>query len=87
MLKIYLTSVIIYMIIINCTVLLFKDGILEKLKLVKVNTKPSNLFESLGCLFVMAAVPIIRLIILICFIHIGTCSQEDFDRIYGNKLN
>ena len=87
MLKIYLSSVIVFMIIINCTFLFFKDEILKKLKLAKVNTKPSNLFESISCLFVMSAIPIIRLIITIFFIHIGTCSQENFDRIYKNELD
>ena len=84
MLKIYLSSVIVFMIIIDCVFLFFNDEITKKLKLKKVNTEPSNLFTNIACLFVLSAIPIIRLFIVIFLVHIGICRQEEFDKIYGD---
>ena len=79
MLKFYLTTVIIYMIIINCTTEIFKEAI--KKKTGKTDGKKASLFKRLNTLFVLAAVPVIRLIVVIVLIYVATCKQEDFDNL------
>lgn len=85
MLEIYLTSVIIWMIIIGCTVSIFKDAIKKKIK--TDETKKSNLFKKLRGLFVLAAVPIVRLMVIIVIVYIATCKQEDYDKLMKKDDN
>ena len=85
MLKFYLTTVIIYMIIISCTTTMFKDAI--KKKTGKEDGKKANIFKRLSSLFVLAAVPIFRLFVVIGLIYIGTCKQEDFDELIKKANN
>ena len=84
MLKFYLITVIIWMIIINCTVEIFKDAI--KKKTGKADGEKANLFKRLRTLFVLSAVPIVRLIVVGVLIYIATCKQEDFDELM-KKVN
>lgn len=79
MLKFYLTTVIIYMIIISCTTEIFKEAI--KKKIGKEDGKKASLFKRLSTLFVLSAVPIIRLIVVVVLIYIATCKQKDFDEL------
>lgn len=79
MLKFYLTTVVIWMIIIYCTAAMFKSGIRKKIS--KDETKKTSLFEKLTILFPLAAVPIIRVFVVIIIIYIATCKQEDFDEL------
>lgn len=81
MLKLYLISVVIWMIIIGCTTSLFKEGIKKKLEKFELNKSKKSLFSGLKALFILAAVPIVRLIIAIMLIYIATCKQEDFDEL------
>lgn len=64
MLRIYLTSVLIYMIIIYCESKMFKDNIYKNGWLDNTEKKKNN---KLGALFCMSAIPIIRTIIVITF--------------------
>lgn len=79
MLKFYLTTVVIWMIIIYCVVAIFQNGIAKKLK--TNEEKKSGLFKKLKTLFVLAAIPIVRLFVVIVLIYIATCKQEDFDEL------
>lgn len=79
MLKFYLTTVVIYMIIISCTTEIFKEAI--KKRTGKGEVKKANLFKRLSTLFALSAVPIIRLIVVVILIYIATCKQEDFDEL------
>lgn len=79
MLKFYLTTVVIWMIIIYCTAVMFKSGIRKKIS--KDETKKTSLFGKLTILFPLAAVPIIRVFVVIIIIYIATCKQEDFDEL------
>lgn len=83
MLKFYLVTVIIWMIIISCTVEMFKEGIKKKRKNAgqQENTEKVSLFKRLSVLFTSAAVPIIRLLIVVIIIYIATCKQEDYDEL------
>lgn len=84
MLKFYLTTVVIWMIIIRCTILMFKDGIKKKIGVDE--TKKASLFKRLSTLFIFAAVPFLRLIIEIMIIYMANCTQEDYDELV-NKAN
>ena len=79
MLEFYLASIIIWMIIIKSIIVLFKDGIKKKTN--SKETKKASIFKRLSYLFVLAAVPILRLGIVIIIIYIATCKQEDFDKL------
>lgn len=79
MLKFYLTTVVIWMIIIYCTAAIFQNGIAKKFK--TNEEKKASLFKKLKGLFILAAIPIVRLLIVIVLIYIATCKQEDFDKL------
>lgn len=79
MLEFYLASIIIWMIIIESIIVLFKDGIKKKTN--SKETKKASIFKRLSYLFVLSAVPILRLGIVIIIIYIATCKQEDFDKL------
>lgn len=79
MFKFYLTTIIIWMIIIYCVIAIFQKGIVDKLK--TNEDKKANFFKKFKTLFVFAAVPIIRLFVVILLIYIATCKQEDFDKL------
>ena len=79
MLKFYLVTVIIWMIIIYCIVAMFQDSIVKKLG--AREGKKDSLFKKLKALFVLAAVPIVRLLVVIGIIYIAICKQEDFDEL------
>lgn len=83
MFKFYLTTVVIWMIIIYCTAAIFENAINKKLATLPTykENKKSSLFKKIRALFILAAVPIIRLIIVIVLIYIATCKQEDFDKL------
>ena len=76
--RFYLTTVFIYMIIIFSIIALFKDALKKRLpKCDKKSTWSRTLFT----LFILSAVPILRLIIAVCLVYIATCKQEDFDEL------
>ena len=79
MLKFYLTTVVIWMIIIESVTSIFSDAIKKKSK--KEETKKANIFKRLGALFTLAAIPFFRLFVVIVIVYIATCKQEDFDEI------
>ena len=84
MIGFYLKSVVIWMIIIECTFLLFKDAIGKRVG--TNDTKKAGLIKQLRGLFVLAAIPIIRLIIVVALVYIATCKKEDFDEMM-KKVN
>ena len=77
MLESYLTSVIIYMIIIYCTCSILKDGIKAKGWTTNDNGK-----TKLSSLFMLAAVPVLRVAVLIVIIYMFTYTKEDFEKWY-----
>lgn len=79
MIKFYLSTVIIWMIIMWSTIFLCKNEL--KKKLAKIETEKTSLFQGLTALFAISAIPIIRLIILIMILYIAGCKQEDFDKL------
>lgn len=81
MLGFYLSTVVIWMIIIWCLMMVFKDRL--KKKLVKKEEKKS-VVKTLGALFILSAIPIFRLLIAIAIVYMATCSQEEFDE-FMNK--
>lgn len=72
------------MIIIYCIVAMFQDSIVKKLG--AREGKKDSLFKRLKALFVLAAVPIVRLLVVIGIIYIAICKQEDFDELM-KKVN
>jgi len=82
MLGFYLSTVIIWMIIIACLITIFKDGLNKKL--VKKEEKKS-IFKTIGALFVLAAIPVFRLLVAIAIVYMATCSQEEFDELMGKN--
>lgn len=83
MIKFYLTTIIIWMIIIECTMLMFNKELTKKLEKYNV-PRDKNLFRALKTLFVVSAVPIIRVFIEIAIIYMVICKQEDFDKLMEN---
>ena len=78
MLKFYLVTVIIWMIIIYCVAALFKDEIAKKLG---STTAKASLFKQLKTLFILSAVPILRLIFVATMVYVVVCTQEDLDKL------
>ena len=79
MLSFYLSSVIVWMIIIFCIIMLYNKQIQTRYsKYLKVNT---NKVKALFSLFVLSAVPILRLLIAIGIIWVANCGEEDYNRI------
>ena len=85
MFKFYLATVVIWMIIIYCVVAIFQNGIVKKLGVKE--TKKASLFKRLNGLFILAAIPFIRLIVVIVLIYIATCKQEDYDELMKKANN
>ena len=83
MLKTYLVSVVIYMIIINSTLTIFKDAIVKKYTIDE--TKRAKTSKRLSTLFACAAVPIVRFFVVVVIIYIAICKQEDFDKLMGRN--
>ena len=79
MLGFYLKTIVIWMIIMYCTITFFKKPLYEKLA--NRITEKTTLLKALGYLFMMSAIPIIRLLIELSIIYIAVCNQEDFDRM------
>lgn len=85
MLGFYLSNVVIWMIIIYSAVFLCKDKIREKMAASGVKSEKSGFFGTLVLLFVLAAIPVIRLIILISIIYMAVCSQEEFEELMNKN--
>lgn len=83
MLKFYLTTVAIWMIIIYCTAAMFENAIDKKLATLPTykENKKSSLFKKFRAHFLLSAVPIVRVTIPLLLIWIAICSQEDFDKM------
>ena len=79
MLKFYLTTVVIWMIILYSTAAIFSNGIVKKLG--TNEEKKASFFKKIKILFMLAAVPIVRLFVVIVMIYVATCKQEDFDKL------
>ena len=76
MLKIYLSSVIIYMIIISCLCFLFHDAIKKN---GWASTEKPNV-NKLTALFVLSAVPLLRIYVVGLFIYMATHTKEQFEK-------
>ena len=87
MLTFYLSTVVIWMIIIFCAIFMCKDKLSEKSIAMgmKIESKKSSFFSFCGLLFVMAAIPVFRLIILIAIIYMAGCSQEEFEELMSKS--
>lgn len=85
MLTFYLSTVVIWMIIIFCAIYICKDKIREKAIAIGIEGKKSGFLSTLGFLFVLAAIPVFRLIILIAIIYMAGCSQEDFEELMSKS--
>lgn len=67
------------MIIIYSTIVIFRDALRKRMGINE--SKKVSLFKKLNGLFVLSAVPIIRLIFVIVVVYIVTCKKEDFDEL------
>lgn len=77
MLRIYLTSVLIYMIIIYCTCAIFEGGIKAKGWISEQKSK-----GKWSTLFMLSAVPILRFFVVILIFYMSTHTKEEFDKWY-----
>ena len=83
MLKIYLSSVIIWMIINYSATKLFGPKITENGWL---ENKKATKMSWIVALFVMSAIPVFRLLIPVCCFIMGSMTKEQFDEwIESNK--
>lgn len=79
MISFYLSSVIVWMIIIFCIIMLYSKQIRTRYsKYLKVKTSK---VKALFSLFVLSAVPILRLLIAIGIIWVANCGEEDYNRV------
>jgi len=83
MLETYLSSVIIWMIIIFCICCIFTHKINENGWLDNANKKYSN---RLFALFTVSAVPILRLFIAGAIVYMATVTKEEFNDKYAEEL-
>ena len=78
MLKTYLISVIIWMIIMYCVIKIFGPRVVE-------NKWTENVTPTMGkftSLFVMSAVPFFRCLFLFSFLYMASCTKDQFDKKY-----
>jgi hypothetical protein len=77
MLKIYLTSIVIWMIINFCTIQIFQFKIKDNgwLELETTNQTTSPFMY----LFTMSAVPLIRVLVLVVIIYMSIYTKEQFE--------
>lgn len=73
---VYLTSVIIYMIIIYSMTFIFGDTM--KAKGWAASEKPNA--NKLVILFCLSAVPILRIFVLVSILYMATHTKEEFDK-------
>lgn len=79
MISFYLSSVIVWMIIIFCIIMLYSKQIQARYsKYLKVKTSK---VKALFSLFVLSAVPILRILIAISIILVANCGEEDYNGI------
>lgn len=76
MLKLYLTSVVIFMIIIHGMLSIFKYGIQEKGWYSSETAKVNKLTG----LFMLASVPIVRVAVIVLIFYMATHTKEDFEK-------
>lgn len=77
MLKIYLSSVIIWMIVIYCITSISKESIVKNGWMNTENKQKRNWFVQL---FILSAVPIFRLFIVIAILCMAICTKEQCDQ-------
>lgn len=83
MLETYLSSVVIWMMIIFCACRIFANKIIKNGWLDNENKKQQNW---LFTLFVLSAVPILRVWIACMVIYMATVTREEFNEKYGEEL-
>ena len=76
MLKIYLSSILIWMIILYCTCAIFEKPIKEK---GWINAENKSKDNGLKILFILSAVPIVRLFVFVMLFVMSTYTKEQFD--------
>jgi hypothetical protein len=77
MLKIYLSSVIIWMVVIYCMTSISKESIVKNGWINTENKQKRNWFAQL---FILSAVPIFRLFIVIAILCMAICTKEQFEQ-------
>ena len=77
MLKIYLSSVIIWMVVIYCMTSISKESIVKNGWINTENKQKRNWFVQL---FILSAVPIFRLFIVIAILYMAICTKEQFEQ-------
>lgn len=82
MLETYLSSVIIWMIIIFCICCIFGNGIKKNGWLDNESKKSGN---RLFVLFTLSAVPILRLCVAGALVYMATTTREEFDKKYNKE--
>lgn len=78
MLKIYLSTVLIWMIVIFCSAKLFASSIKKNGWLDDAQSVTMGKWTTL---FVTSAVPLLRLLVLACIVYMAVSTKEDFEKI------
>ncbi len=78
MLKFYLTTVVIWVIIINAMVQIFKEGIKEKGWIKEDKSTKKGRFS---ILFTLAAVPIVRLFVCVIIVFMSSHTPEQLQEM------
>lgn len=84
MLKIYLSSILIWMIIIYCACFIFEKQVRENGWLTTENKSKDG---GLKTLFVLSAIPVVRLFVFIIILVMTTYTKEQFDEWYKKVKN
>lgn len=77
MLKLYLSTVIIWMIIIYCTCSIFGPKVKENGWVNNTNVKTGKLVT----LFIVSAVPFLRVVSFATIIYMSVCTKEKFEKM------
>lgn len=84
MLKIYISSVVIWMVIIYCAIKIFGSKIKENGWLGENNT---NIVKRITSLFILSAIPILRLLVFAVLIYMSTYTKEQYEKLNNKEDN
>lgn len=85
MLRFYLSTVVIWMIILGCAIYACRNKIKEKAVAFGYDDKKSGFFENLRALFAMSAIPVFRVIVLFGIFYMSGCTQEEFNELMNKS--
>lgn len=85
MIGFYLSTVITWMIIIFCEILIFKNAIVKNGWVEDSGNSGNNTIRGWVSLFAPSAIPVFRLLVAIALAYMAFCTKEDFEKRNGKN--